>query len=390
MAMLEKEITVEELLKGAEEVGKLAEKEAQEAEANGTISQNVVDLMKETKITRLMLPKKYGEPQVDLRTLGKIVRKVSYHNVSAGWITYLYPLHNMLPAYLPTKGMDEIVNQGGIVVDVFAAIGKAERDGDGFRISGTWNFASGVNYCDWVGLGVIAQFPESDKPEVCLPILKASEIEIVKNWDTFGLRGTGSNRVIADNVYVPMERMLRIETADKTCVPPQDDYDKDYPFYHVPFYPSFYLGFPCMAIGGAERVLAEFKTMTENRVRLMDNIRESESPRSQRVLAEMTTDFHTATALMDKYFDLLEEARHGANVPRAEFFAIRTKIIKICVDIAVRALMTLGGAALYKGSTLEIMIRDILSVATHKTSLYEDAVFAYGKEVFGFASGVRG
>jgi 3-hydroxy-9,10-secoandrosta-1,3,5(10)-triene-9,17-dione monooxygenase len=104
----------------------------------------------------------------------------------------------------------------------------------------------------------------------------------------------------------------------------------------------------------------------------------------------MTTDFHVADALMDKYFNLLEEARNGADIPRAEFFAIRTKVIKTCVDIAVRALMTLGGAALYKGSTLEIMIRDILSVATHKTSLYEDAVHAYGKEVFGFASGVRG
>ena len=52
--------------------------------------------------------------------------------------------------------------------------------------------------------------------------------------------------------------------------------------------------------------LAEFKKLTEKRVRLMDGVRESESPRSQRVLAEMTTDFHAAEALMDKYITLLE------------------------------------------------------------------------------------
>ena len=64
--------------------------------------------------------------------------------------------------------------------------------------------------------------------------------------------------------------------------------------YHVPFYPAFYLGFPNMALGGAERLIEEFKKATEKRVRLMDGMRESESPRSQRVMAEITTQYHTA------------------------------------------------------------------------------------------------
>ena len=61
-------------------------------------------------------------------------------------------------------------------------------------------------------------------------MLKASEVEIVNNWDTFGLRGSGSNQVIADNVYVPMERILRLTPADATGRPPEEEYDKDYPF----------------------------------------------------------------------------------------------------------------------------------------------------------------
>ena len=105
----------------------------------------------------------------------------------------------------------------------------------------------------------------------------------------------------------------------------------------------------------------------------------------------MTTDFHAADALMDKYLNLLEEYRQtGAEALRSEFFAIRARIIKICTDIAVRSLLTLGGGALYKGGTIELFIRDILSVATHKTSLYEDSVAAYVQELFGFQSLVRG
>ena len=39
---------------------------------------------------------------------------------------------------------------------------------------------------------------------------------------------------------------------------------------------------------------------------------------------------------------------------RSEFFAIRTQIIKLCTDIAVRILLTLGGGALYKGGVNRI------------------------------------
>ncbi|MGP9039614.1 acyl-CoA dehydrogenase family protein [Cytobacillus kochii] len=384
-------ITEEALLQGAEKIGMLAEEEAHEADKNATVSANVVNLIKETQISRMMLPREYGGPQASLSTFAKVIQKVANYNLSAAWLTFLYPLHNSLPSYLPKAGRDEVVNQGGLIADIFAALGTAEPDGDGLRISGKWNFVSGILHSDWVGVGVKVQLPGRDKPVVCLPILKTSEVEIVKNWDTFGLRGTGSNQIIADNVYVPKERILDLEKAESTRRPPEEDYDKSYPFYHVPFYPAFYIGFPAIAIGGAERVIEEFKVLTEKRVRLMDGMRESESPRSQRVIAEISTDLHAAKGLMAQYISLLENyEKDGEMTPLGELFAIRTKIIKLCTDIAVRAMLTLGGAALYKGGTLEMFIRDILSVATHKTSLYEDSVAAYGQDLFGFESGVRG
>ncbi|WP_209125000.1 acyl-CoA dehydrogenase [Alkalihalobacillus sp. BA299] len=386
----QKNLTFEDLLGGAEKVGRLAEQEAREAEVNSTVSENVINLIKETQLSKLLLPKDYGFPQIDFYQFSKIIRKVANYNISAAWLAYLYPLHNSLPALLPKAERDKIVEQGGLICDVFAAVGKAEREGDGFRVSGTWNFASGVNYSDWIGLGVSMHFPGEEKPEICMPIFSRKEVEIIQNWDTFGLRGTGSNQVIVDDVYIPNERILRLEKIDKVSQPPDADYDRDYPFYDVPYFPAFYIGFPSVALGGAERILKEFKEQTEKRVRLVDGIRESESPRSQRVLAEMMMDFHAAEAMMVKYIDLLEESRKGVEIPRSEFFAIRTKLIKNCVDIAVRSLMTLGGGALYKGGAMELFIRDILSVATHKTSLYEDSVAAYGKELFGFDGGVRG
>ena len=67
----EKTATVEELLEGAKRIGELAEQE-REAEKNATISKNVINLIKETQISRIMLPKKDGGPQVDLKTFGRL------------------------------------------------------------------------------------------------------------------------------------------------------------------------------------------------------------------------------------------------------------------------------------------------------------------------------
>lgn len=383
-------LTEEELIEGAKRVGALAEEKAQEAEENASVSPEVVELMKEVGITKMMIPKNQGGPGVDLRTFVKVLRTVSNYNLSAAWLSFLYPLHNMLPAYLPQEGQDEIYEHGGLIADIFAAIGEGERVEGGYIISGKWSFVSGVNHADWVGVGLKVENEKGEK-EFILPIVPRNELQVVENWDTFGLRGSGSNQVVLENVFVPDSRIFKVAEAEETRRPPIENYEKDYPFYHKPLFPTFYFGFPVMAVGAAERMIEEFKKQTEKRYRLMDGIRESESPRSQRVVAEISQDFLAAEAMLDKYIDLLEDyEKDGCKTDNAEFFAIRTKLIKLCVDIGMRIILTLGGGALYKGGPIELFFRDLISLATHKTSLNEDAVAAYGQELFGFDSGVRG
>lgn len=384
------ELTEEALLEGARRVGELAESQAKQAEEDASVSSEVVELMKEVGITRMMVPKNQGGPDVSLRTFVKVLRKVANYNVSAAWLTFLYPLHNMLPAYLPKESQEKIYNDGGLIADIFAAVGEAERVEGGYRVSGKWNFVSGINHASWVGVGVKVDNGKGGK-EVILPMLYKDQFTIVENWDTFGLRGSGSNQIIVEDVFVPDDMIFMPEQAEEIRRPADDDYEKDYPLYHVPLFPAFYFGFPVMAVGAAERMIEEFKKATEKRVRLMDGVRESESPRSQRVMAEITTEFKTAEALLDKYITLLEEyEENGAETPNSEFFALRTKIIKTTTDIGMRILLTLGGGALYKGGPIELFFRDLVSLATHKTSLYEDSVAAYGQDLFGFDSKVRG
>ena len=377
-----------EIIEKAKRIGEAAELEALEADRNATISEKIAELIRKEEIHRLILPKEYGHPQLDWRTFVDMVKTVGYHNLSTAWLTYFFSCHNAWVSYLPKPLRDEIVNQGGFVADVFAPVGKVEPCEGGYTISGKYNFVSGINYCDWVGVGAMMKFDDSEKPERVGICLKVSDLEVVKNWDSLGLRGSGSNTLIVDNVFVKPEAILRFSKIIECSQPPEKDFDQDYLYYNTPFYPGFYVGFAAMAVGGAERVLAEFEKHTAGRIRF-SGVVEKESPTSQRVLADLSLEFEAAKALLNQYIAMMEQDK-GGPYEGAKYKAIRASIIDKCVNIGVRSLLTLGGHALLKGHPVEMFTRDLMAIATHITSLYEDGVYGYGRHLFGIKTGIQG
>lgn len=143
-----------------------------------------------------------------------------------------------------------------------------------------------------------------------------------------------------------------------------------------------------VALGGAERLIEEFKERTEKRTRLRGVI--AKESRHQGVLAELNIRYFEAEGLMSRVFDMLENYNPNDGDQRAEFAAIRARIIHNCTEIAQRVLLVLGGFALYKGHPVELFFRDMHAVSAHRSNLYDDSIEAYGKSLFGFEHGVVG
>ena len=131
-----------------------------------------------------------------------------------------------------------------------------------------------------------------------------------------------------------------------------------------------------MCIGAAQRVLEEFKVRTANRVRT-SGIEEHKTSRSQRILAKLTLKHKASEAMMNEYINMLNEDE-GQYDPSI-YHALRVQIIRNCVDISVEATLSLGASALKKVNPIELMMRDLITIGTHITSLYEDGIEAFGK-----------
>ena len=84
-------------------------------------------------------------------------------------------------------------------------------DGKGYRISVVHGISVAA-YCGVNGLhlGAIHKMRDGSEPEFGLYIVHKKDTEIIENWDPIGLRGTGSNAVKVDNVYVPADKVFPI------------------------------------------------------------------------------------------------------------------------------------------------------------------------------------
>ena len=376
----------EKLMESAKRIGKAAEEEALQADLNSTISEKIINIIREEEINKLILPKRFGGPQIDFTTFADMVKQVGYYNLSAAWLTYFYSLHNAWVAYLPENRQQEIISSGGLLADIFAPVGKIKKVDGGFILNGKYNYVSGIKYAGWVGLGAMYQKDENAEPGMIGLIVNTADINIIEDWNSLGLRGSGSNSIVVEDLFVPDDMVVDLAGLGKESIPSFDDYDEDYLYYNVPFHAAFFVGFPAMSIGAAERVLDEFKKSTKGRVRFTGE-QEMASPRSQRVMASLTMKLRSAQSMMESYIKMLESDQ---KYHPSEFKAIRAEIIQNCVDIAVKCLLTRGASALAKGSPIEMIVRDLLAIGTHVTSLYEDAVEAYGKYLFDYPSPAMG
>jgi 3-hydroxy-9,10-secoandrosta-1,3,5(10)-triene-9,17-dione monooxygenase len=203
----------------------------------------------------MLVPKMYGGLQCSLRTFMDAVVELGRGDGSAAWTVSLLSANTWMAATLyPKHVVDEVFSGGKFrTAGVLAPrTVKAKRVDGGVLIEeGSWSFNSGVDHAQWDILG-IPIFDESgqfiDSGSALIPI---SQVTLLHDWDTIGLRGSGSTSVAVKDVFVPNER---IALLSKTL---QEDYASTHlrnePLYRLALVPflATKLVFPALGIAKA-------------------------------------------------------------------------------------------------------------------------------------------
>jgi alkylation response protein AidB-like acyl-CoA dehydrogenase len=108
-----------------------------------------------------------------------------------------------MAAYLPAEGQSQVWAEGAdtLISASFRPSGAASIVDGGWVLSGTWHYLSGIAHADWA---LICFSPKGEGARYAA--VPASQLNVLDDWSTLGMRGTGSHSIQLSNVFVPESR----------------------------------------------------------------------------------------------------------------------------------------------------------------------------------------
>jgi len=201
--------TTNNLLTAIRKIEPIIRQHAPDAERDRKLAAPVAKAMHQAGLYRLWRPKAFGGFELDPVSGFRIIEEISRIDSAAGWNLQIAVAHDMFAPWFGDQAAQEIFNADAIPVGAFNPARKAVPVAGGYRISGRTSFVSGAHHATaFIGF---AHIYDGDKlrvdtngmPETRLIAVPASEAEIIDNWNTMGMRGSGSHDVEMRDAVIP-------------------------------------------------------------------------------------------------------------------------------------------------------------------------------------------
>lgn len=200
------------ILDAARQLGPEIVAAAPEADEKGRLPERLVDQLIGADLFQLYRPRFLGGPEVAPLDVLSITEELGRHDGSTAWCVQVSnAVHPMLGSIDPVEGQHMVDGSGDLRMAGSARpLGEARRVDGGYLFSGRWDFASNVNQANWyMGAAWLVDPERSPEkpPRSVSGYIPVSEGRIVSTWDVMGMRGTGSDDFVLDNVFVPEGRV---------------------------------------------------------------------------------------------------------------------------------------------------------------------------------------
>ena len=349
-----------DLVDAAEQIQELVEAHADKAESGRRLPKRLVQGLRDAQLFRMCVPKVYGGPEADPITLVRAIEKVATADGAAGWCTMIASTTSSMSLFLEPEFAQLIYGDpksitGGAYAPNGIACRSGDGDGDGWRVSGRWQWGSGSQHCNWLTGGSLTA-----DGEFHLMFFDVADITIHDTWHTSGLRGTGSNDFSVDRATVPFGRSVQpmLGRAQVECA--------------LAAFPNFSLlasGVAAVSLGIARHAVDEFTELAQGKRPMFSSRTISQSGSAQAELSRAEAILRSARAFLhDELAGAWEQAQIGDRID----VAARQRIRLACVHAARSAatatdiVYTLGGGtSVYETSPLQRCLRDVHVTTQH-------------------------
>lgn len=372
-----------EMLARAEGLVPRLRERAEETEQLRRLPESTMQELKDAGVFGILAPKKLGGYGMGVETYAEVIRRLARGCASTAWTAGHLIEHTWMLARWPQRVQDEVFADGPapLAAATGAPLGTARKVPGGFSISGHWSFASGVMHSEWALLAVLCD----DVRLQCL--VPVAGLELLDVWHTAGLRGTGSNDLRAENLFVPQHRAMDwslLSAADNPGSMIHID-----PLIHTPMATLLNLVAPAAALGAAEYALDLFgHRMMLRKVKNTADNRQADSPLAQARFSKAYGMVATARLHWQEAVRLVSESaeRQPSTLTEEERARYRLALALSgqASEEAVRLVMAgSGGSAHRLADPLQRIQRDVSVLLNHPTLSMDPILEQAGRGLLG-------
>lgn len=381
------EMTRQELAERARKLAPVLAERAQECEQLRRLPEETIRDFKKAGLLRAFVPPGYGGYGLEIGTVIDTAREIGRACGNSSWCLAICTLHNHIAAAFPERARARVFANGpdAIVCGVFAPSGKAIKVEGGYRLSGAWDFAS---TCDHADFAVLAAFlcDSEDAPPTTMAscLVDRQSFQIVDNWHVSGLCGTGSKRVVVEDVFVPEDHLLIGSPGDGIVLNREVASGRA---SGLPGNSVATLGLIGVALGIADGALDRFRERLATKLRTLTAKAPEQQVAAQLRYAKAAMEVDAAGLVVQRDLDEMTAdaaaRRPATEQQRARYRRDAAWAVRTCSDAIAHLQPAAGGHAVFLDDPMQRALRDIQVMASHIVADWDAGGEAYARAMLG-------
>ncbi|WP_028927304.1 acyl-CoA dehydrogenase family protein [Pseudonocardia acaciae] len=356
------------------------------------VAEENITAIEEAGLLSLMRPRRFGGLQTDVRTLLEVSRELAKGCGSTSWVVTLLNVCSWFTGLYPAGAQADVWGErpNNKVAGVLTPSGTARPVDGGYLVSGRWSYASGSAHAQWAVVGAPIVGADGEHTDQGLVLIPAAELRIEDTWFVTGMRGTASNTLVGEDVFVPAHRYLSAVKAihGEVATPFTEE-----PLYRAAFVPVSALVLAAPQLGLATAAL-EFVLEKAPKRPMSATFYETQTsaPTVQLAVARAASLIDSAHLHAYRAAAEIDEAAHHGVFPDYDARARTRMDTGVAVSNAreaIRILMSAHGAASFaESSPLQRIWRDSEVASRHAVAHPEVSAEVYGKSLLGIRGDV--
>ena len=382
---------IDSYLEAAEGAAATFAKYRSKTEAGRSLHPESARALRESGLSRLLAPKEFGGHEAPLRAQVMTCADTALACPATSWVQMVCGAHSFVLGSFSPACQREVFegNPGALIAGTLSSQGAGRPSEGGWRISGRWQFCSGVDHSDWLLIGAKQANGEDRGPKNIHFVIPTQQARVEDTWFTLGMRGTGSKDIVLEDVFVPEHRVMPTGDLFAGLSPWAAEHESG--LYMHPVLPALATQLAGCALGMAREMFALFVERNRVRIDAYDGSSKAKKTSLQRRIAEASAEISVAEAMILRncdHFDSLNEARSPANIEeRAQLRWQACYAVEACRRAAERLFAGAGAHAAYDDSPIQACYRDIATVSKHAAVDFDSAAEVIGRLALGLDAG---